>query len=46
MISAAASVMPFVCDRDERNRGVVVAGVIRMALMRVTSWTNYLFFTS
>ncbi len=25
---------------------VQIAGVIRMALMRVTSWTNYLFFTS
>ena len=23
-----------------------VAGIIRMALMRITSWTNYLFFTS
>ncbi|WP_234683315.1 HlyD family secretion protein [Bradyrhizobium monzae] len=25
VVSAAASVLPFVCDRDERNRGVVVA---------------------
>ena len=25
IVSAAASVMPFVCDRDENNRGVVVA---------------------
>jgi hypothetical protein len=25
---------------------VQIAGVIRMALMRTTSWTNYLFFTS
>jgi hypothetical protein len=25
---------------------VQVAGIIRMALMRLTSWTNYLFFTS
>lgn len=25
---------------------VQIAGIIRMALMRVTSWTNYLFFTS
>jgi membrane fusion protein (multidrug efflux system) len=25
---------------------VQVAGIIRMALMRITSWTNYLFFTS
>ena len=25
---------------------VQLAGIIRMALMRVTSWTNYLFFTS
>jgi multidrug resistance efflux pump len=25
---------------------VQIAGVIRMALMRITSWTNYLFFTS
>jgi membrane fusion protein (multidrug efflux system) len=25
---------------------VQIAGVIRMALMRITSWTNYLYFTS
>lgn len=25
---------------------VQVAGIIRMALMRITSWTNYLFFTA
>ena len=25
---------------------VQIAGVIRMALMRLTSWSNYLFFTS
>jgi hypothetical protein len=25
---------------------VQIAGVIRMAVMRMTSWTNYLFFTA
>ena len=25
---------------------VQIAGVIRMALMRITSWSNYLFFTA
>jgi multidrug resistance efflux pump len=29
IVSAAASVLPFVCDRDERNRGVVVASFIQ-----------------
>ena len=25
---------------------VQVAGILRMALMRITSWTNYLFFSA
>lgn len=25
---------------------VQISGIIRMALMRITSWTNYLYFTS
>ena len=25
---------------------VQIAGVLRMALMRITSWTNYLYFTA
>jgi multidrug resistance efflux pump len=29
IVSAAASVMPFVCDRDERNAGVVVASFMQ-----------------
>lgn len=29
IVSAAASVLPFVCDRDERNRGVVVASFMQ-----------------
>jgi multidrug resistance efflux pump len=29
VVSAAASVMPFVCDRDENNRGVVVASFMQ-----------------
>lgn len=29
IVSAAASVMPFVCDRDEANRGVVVASFMQ-----------------
>jgi multidrug resistance efflux pump len=29
IVSASASVMPFVCDRDETNRGVVVASFMQ-----------------
>ena len=35
IVSAAASVMPFVCDRDERNRGVVVASFMQGPLLQI-----------
>jgi multidrug resistance efflux pump len=36
VVSAAASVMPFVCDRDERNAGVVVASFMQGPYLRIT----------
>lgn len=35
IVSAAASVMPFVCERDERNRGVVVASFIQGPYLQI-----------
>ena len=35
VVSAAASVLPFVCDRDERNRGVVVASFMQGPYLRI-----------
>jgi membrane fusion protein (multidrug efflux system) len=35
IVSAAASVMPFVCDRDERNRGVVVASFMQGPYLQI-----------
>jgi multidrug resistance efflux pump len=35
VVSAAASVMPFVCDRDERNLGVVVATFMQGPYLRI-----------
>ena len=33
-------------DAAVYSGNVQIAGVIRMAVMRMTSWTNYLYFTS
>lgn len=35
VVSAAASVLPFVCDRDDRNRGVVVATFMQGPYLRI-----------
>lgn len=35
VVSAAASVMPFVCDRDENNLGVVVASFMQGPYLRI-----------
>jgi multidrug resistance efflux pump len=35
VVSAAASVIPFVCDRDERNQGVVVATFMQGPYLRI-----------
>jgi multidrug resistance efflux pump len=35
IVSAAASVMPFVCDRDERNAGVVVASFMQGPFLQI-----------
>lgn len=35
VVSAAASVLPFVCDRDERNIGVVVASFMQGPFLRI-----------
>ena len=35
IVSAAASVMPFVCDRDENNRGVVVASFMQGPYLQI-----------
>jgi multidrug resistance efflux pump len=35
IVSAAASVMPFVCDRDETNRGVVVASFMQGPFLQI-----------
>jgi multidrug resistance efflux pump len=35
IVSAAASVMPFVCDRDERNAGVVVASFMQGPYLQI-----------
>lgn len=35
VVSAAASVLPFVCDRDERNLGVVVATFMQGPYLRI-----------
>ena len=35
VVSAAASVMPFVCDRDERNAGVVVASFMQGPYLQI-----------
>jgi multidrug resistance efflux pump len=36
IVSAAASVMPFVCDRDERNQGVVVASFMQAGFIHIS----------
>lgn len=36
VVSAAASVMPFVCERDERNRGVVVASFMQGPYLQIS----------
>jgi multidrug resistance efflux pump len=36
IVSASASVMPFVCDRDERNQGVVVASFMQAGFIHIT----------
>ena len=36
IVSAAASVMPYVCDRDERNAGVVVASFMQGPYLQIT----------
>jgi multidrug resistance efflux pump len=36
VVSAAASVMPFVCDRDERNAGVVVASFMQGPFLKIS----------
>ena len=36
IISGAKSVMPFVCNRDERNRGVVVASFIQAPYLQIS----------
>src|SRR5882724_9240536 len=35
VVSAAASVLPFVCDRDERNLGMVVASFMQGPYLRI-----------
>ncbi len=35
VVSAAASVLPFVCDRDESNTGVVVASFMQGPFLRI-----------
>jgi multidrug resistance efflux pump len=35
IVSAAASVMPFVCDRDEHNAGVVVASFMQSPFLQI-----------
>jgi multidrug resistance efflux pump len=35
VVSASASVMPFVCDRDDKNRGVVVASFMQGPYLRI-----------
>jgi multidrug resistance efflux pump len=37
VVSAAASVLPFVCDRDETNTGVVVASFMQGPYLRIAS---------
>lgn len=36
IVSSAASVAPFVCDRDDRNRGVVVASFMQSAYLQIS----------
>lgn len=36
IVSAATSVMPFVCDRDERNKGIVVASFMQGAYLHIS----------
>lgn len=36
VVGAAASVMPFVCDRDDRNRGVVVASFMQGPYLHIS----------